>query len=65
MRSYIFTDRERRIIEGFLKGEVGGSDPSIQQIKSRMKSFRRLARDVELYLALKRRFAEPKPAVSA
>ena len=60
MRSYIFTDRERKVIVGFFRGEVKASDDIMRQIVARMRSFRDLAGDVELYLELRRRLAEPK-----
>jgi len=50
MRSYIFTERERRIIRGFLDGDVPRNDPGIQQLQSRVKSFTELSGDVDLYL---------------
>jgi hypothetical protein len=53
MRSYIFTERERRIIQGFLSGTVKGKDPGLMVIVSRLKSFSNLAKDVELYIRLR------------
>jgi len=53
MRSYIFTERERRIIRGFLEGNVKSSDPGLMVIVSRLKGFTNLAEDVELYLRLR------------
>lgn len=60
MRSYIFTERERQVIAGFFRGEVKASDDIMRQIVARMRSFRDLARDVELYLELRRRLTESK-----
>jgi len=54
MRSYIFTPRERRIIKAFLEGKITVSDPTIQQIRSRTKSFSQLAGDVEFYVRLRK-----------
>jgi hypothetical protein len=53
MRSYIFTERERKIIQGFLSGKVKSGDPGFMVIVSRLKSFTDLAGDVELYLRLR------------
>jgi hypothetical protein len=53
MRSYIFTERERRIIQGFLRGKVKSGDPGLMVIVSRLKSFTDLARDVQLYIRLR------------
>ena len=62
MRSYIFTPLERRILEGWLRGEVDSRDVRLRKVLSRVRLFRRLAEDVELYLAVRRRLTEPKPA---
>jgi len=62
LRSYIFTDRERRIVKAFLAGEkVDRLD--IGRIMHRVRSFKGLPGDVDLYLAL-RRLAESKTAES-
>jgi len=61
MRSYIFTERERRVIRDLLEGKIGINNPSIQQVRSRIKSFVDLAGDVDLYFRL-RGFAESKTA---
>ena len=63
MRSYIFTDRERRIVEGLLRNEKV-SRIDVAKIMFRLRRFTRLAEDVELYMTL-RRIAESKTAVSA
>jgi hypothetical protein len=65
MRSYIFTPRERQVIAGFLRGEVRASEDVIRQVVIRMRSFRDLAGDIELYLEVRRRLAEPEAARSA
>jgi len=64
MRSYIFTDRERKIIRGFLSGRVESKDPNLMVIISRLKSFKDLSRDVELYLRLRSRLTEPETTTS-
>jgi hypothetical protein len=58
MRSYIFTPKEREIIEGYFRAEVTRGDDIMRQIVLRMKSFKELAADIELYLRLQKRLAE-------
>jgi hypothetical protein len=60
MRTYIFTPLERKIIKGWLKGEISLSDIRLRKILSRVRLFKKLASDVELYLAVSRRLAEPE-----
>jgi uncharacterized protein YjhX (UPF0386 family) len=63
MRTYIFTDRERRILETWLGGgrvEI----KAISQVLSRIKSFNRLGNDIDLYLVAKRRL-KAKPSKTA
>ena len=62
MRTYIFTKLEREILRGWLKGEIDWHDIRLRKILSRMRLFKDLSRDVELYLSVKRRLAEPKAA---
>lgn len=50
MRTYIFTSRERKVIIGFLDGKVDANNPAIKQVKSRIRHFMDLARDIDLYL---------------
>ncbi len=52
MRTYIFTDRERKIIQGFLSGKIRMTDIDLSKIRSRMKRFKRLKNDIFLYLEL-------------
>jgi len=52
MRSYIFTDRERRIVEAMLKGETV-SRLEVAKINHRVRRFARLRNDVDLYLRLR------------
>jgi hypothetical protein len=59
MRTYIFTPLERKILRGWLNGEVGLSDIRLRKILSRIRLFKELSSDVELYLSV-RRLAEPK-----
>ena len=58
MRSYIFTDMERRVIDKFSKGLVTESEPNMAKIKHRIKNYRQLEKDAELYLELKERFKQ-------
>ncbi|MEM2905619.1 MAG: hypothetical protein QW587_07790 [Candidatus Bathyarchaeia archaeon] len=53
MRSYIFTPKEREVIHGYFEGRVGLGDDIMRQIVVRLRSFRNLAGDVELYLRLR------------
>ena len=50
MRTYIFTDRERRIIQSFLGGKIGINDRDLSKTRSRIKLFSRLKDDIFLYL---------------
>jgi hypothetical protein len=50
MRSYVFTDRERRILRSFLDGRIPINDPGVEQIRSRIKSFTELRNDIDLYI---------------
>lgn len=63
MRSYIFTERERRIVKAFLAGEKV-SRLEVAKIRHRVRKFSVLAADANLYLDLRRRLAEPEPAAS-
>jgi hypothetical protein len=63
MRAYIFTERERKVIQAFFEGRVSFTNRAFSQIRTRIK-LPSLKSDVELYLALERRLAEPKTAVS-
>jgi len=58
MRSYIFTELERRVIDKFSKGVVTESEPCMAKIKHRVKSFKRLEKDTELYFKLRERFKQ-------
>jgi hypothetical protein len=64
LRSYIFTPAERRAIQGFLDRKIGFSDPVLRRLKYRVKEFRRVAEDVELYLRFKAALAESEAAAS-
>ena len=50
LRTYIFTDRERRIIQSFLGGKTRITDKDLSKIRSRIKLFSRLKDDIFLYL---------------
>jgi len=64
MRTYIFTDLERQILSGWLNGEVTLKDIRLQKVLSRVRLFKELAGDVDLYLRVRSRLAESKTAVS-
>lgn len=50
MRTYIFTEKERRTIRAVLEGKPA---EDFGKIKYRLKTFRRLAEDVSLYLKIR------------
>ena len=60
MRNYIFTKRERRIVEAFLDGKIPITDRGLSQLRTRIKSSG-LAKDVDLFTRLR----EAVSAVSA
>jgi hypothetical protein len=62
MRSYIFTKRERQTIADFLSGKIDSGERLMRNIRYRFRLFETLGGDVDLYLELRRRFAEPKTA---
>lgn len=69
MRAYIFTKRERRIVQGFLADKIRMTDRDLSKIRSRIKLFDRLRDDIFLYLELYDRAllnaAEPSTTASA
>jgi hypothetical protein len=54
MRSYIFTKKERQVIRGFFEGSISRSDPNLMNILSRIRNFRDLSSDVDLYIRLRK-----------
>ena len=54
MRSYIFSDIERKIVEDFLNGNIPITHRRLSQIRTRLKNFKALAGDVDLYLRLRK-----------
>jgi len=50
LRTYIFTNRERRIIQKFLGRKIGITDRDLSKIRSRIKLFSRLKDDIFIYL---------------
>jgi hypothetical protein len=64
MRSYIFTHRERRILQQWLRGlKVDGI--ILSKVLYRFRSFKAIEGDVELYLAVRERLkAKPSKTVS-
>jgi hypothetical protein len=60
MRSYIFTALERQVLRGWLNGELTLKDVRLQKVLSRVRLFKVLAGDVDLYLKVRSRLAESK-----
>jgi len=58
MRSYVFTRKEREVISAYLRGEIRASDDIMRQVFIRMRSFRDLSSDADIYLILRGRVAE-------
>jgi len=58
MRSYIFTALERQVLRGWLNGELTLKDVRLQKVLSRVRLFKVLAGDVDLYLKVRSRLAE-------
>ena len=63
MRSYIFTSRERGLVRKALDKRIRLRDRRLHVVMSRLRHFKELAGDVELYVRL-RRLAESEGAVS-
>jgi len=63
MRSYIFTEKERALIRRALKKHAARKNMALRVILFRVRHFKELAEDVELYIRL-RRLAESVRAVS-
>jgi hypothetical protein len=57
MRSYIFTPRERNVINRFFEGKAKLGDDIMRQIALRMRAFEDLAFDIDLYLRLREAIA--------
>jgi len=57
MRSYIFTSKERKVIEGFFAGRVKLGDDIMRQIVARLRGFTDLASDIDLYVRLRKAVA--------
>jgi hypothetical protein len=58
MRSYIFTDLERQLLRKLLHGGLSMTDHRASATLSRIRTFRELADDVDLYVRTRRRLAE-------
>jgi hypothetical protein len=54
MRSYIFTVKERETINRFFEGKAKLGDDIMREIVWRLRSFKDLASDVELYIRLRK-----------
>jgi len=64
MRSYIFTERERTLILRVLDKRISLKDRSLDVILSRLRHFKDLAGDIELYIRLGRALGESEGAIS-
>ena len=53
MRSYIFTERERKTIFQYLYTPTETKNKDINTLKSRIKHFDLLPKDIELYIRLR------------
>jgi len=60
MRTYVFTDRERGIINEFLEG-ARSWDVEVSKIWHRITHFKELEQDVELYLKFRKKQASSSP----
>jgi hypothetical protein len=58
MRSYIFTPLERKVLTRWLNGEATLKDIRVQKVLSRVRLFKELAGDVELYARVKAALAK-------
>lgn len=52
LRTYIFTSRERRVVQSFLNAQIETTDRDLGKIRSRIKLSHRLKNDIFLYLEL-------------
>ncbi|MEM3697937.1 MAG: hypothetical protein QXQ94_10680 [Candidatus Bathyarchaeia archaeon] len=64
MRTYIFTPLERTVLQGWLDGKLTLKDIRLQKTLSRIRLFKGLAEDVDLYLVVRSRLAESKATAS-
>jgi len=58
MRTYIFTEREREIIKAIIEGKNLPS-LTVARIKHRIRTFKELEFDVQLYLKLHEKIIQP------
>ena len=59
MRSFIFTDLERRILNQWLNGQLTLKDIRLQKVLSRVRLFPALRQDADLYVRVCGRLGEP------
>jgi hypothetical protein len=64
MRTYIFTDLERRVLNEWLSGALTQKDMRVQRVLSRVRLFSTLASDIDLFMRVRSRLAKPESAVS-
>ncbi|HDO41891.1 MAG TPA: hypothetical protein ENH03_03210 [Candidatus Bathyarchaeota archaeon] len=60
MRSYIFTDLERKTLRDWLEGRITLKNVRLRKTLSRVRLFKRLSEDVNLYSVVRSRLAESK-----
>jgi hypothetical protein len=63
MRLYIFTKRERTIVEQFVSGKIPVTNRVLSQIRTRLKSSS-LFSDVELFTSLQKALAKSESATA-
>jgi len=65
MRSYIFTERERQILQAFVNGTATATDRiEVSKILYRFRQYRNLGADINLYFRVQS-LAESKATVPA
>jgi hypothetical protein len=62
MRSYIFTDLERQLLRKLLNGDLSMTDHEASATLSRIRTFRDLADDIDLYVRIRCLLAESSTA---
>jgi hypothetical protein len=64
MRTYIFTDLERTVLNKWLAGQLTLKDIRLQKVLSRVRLFKTLRGDADLYIRVSSRVAESESATS-
>jgi hypothetical protein len=63
MRTYVFTELERKVLYRWLDGQLTLKDLRLQKVLSRVRLFKTLATDIDLYVRVRGRLAESERAV--